>query len=114
MTNLQAIQVEVKPYEADALDCEKALAGACKRTGKKLQIADEYDCDNDQLLALAAVLVLQKYLSLTSESEGEWKQGYSEDGLEARIKALCKANDLDVDEFVESDDITLSDGSRFF
>lgn len=114
MTNLQAIQVEVKPYEADINDCEKALAGACKRTGKKLDAADEYDCDNDQVLALAAVLVLQKYLSLTSESEGEWKQGYSEEGLKARIKALCKVNDLNVSEFVEEDEITISDGSRFF
>ena len=114
MTNLQAIQVEVKPYEADALDCEKALAGACKRTGKKLAIADDYDCDNDKVLALAAVLVLQKYLSLTSEAEGEWKQGYTEKGLEARIKALCKANDLDSSEFVDEEEITISDGSRYF
>ncbi|MDH6308120.1 hypothetical protein M2451_002639 [Dysgonomonas sp. PFB1-18] len=114
MTNLEAIRVEVKPYEADALDCEKALSGACKRTGVKIGIADEFDADdNEKTIALAAVLVLYKYLTLSSEKEGEWAQGYH-NNLKERIKALCSINDLDVSEFVSSDIITISDGSNRF
>lgn len=111
MTNLQAIQVECKPYEADALDCEKALAGACKRTGSTLTLVGTYNSSEDRTIALAAIKVLCKYLSLTSEKEGEWGNGYSREGLEERIKALCKENELDESEFLEGV-VVIRDGSH--
>jgi hypothetical protein len=114
MTNLEAIYAEVKPYSADALDCEKALMGACKRTGTPLEIAGTYDVENELTIALAAVLVLYKYMTLSAEKEGEWGQNYH-DNLDKRIKALCNANGLDASEFVNPDSIiTLSDGSKLF
>nr|DAP21720.1 MAG TPA: hypothetical protein [Caudoviricetes sp.] len=115
MTNLEAIQVEVKPYDADELDCEKALLGACKRNGVEVaKITDDYDADNEKTIALAAVLVLYKYLTLSGEDEGEFSQSYN-DKLEQRIKVLCKANGIDASEFVSSSSIiTISDGSKFF
>lgn len=115
MTNLEAICCEVKPYDADELDCEKALLGACKRNGVEvLRIADSYDADNEKTIALAAVLVLYKYLTLSGEDEGEFSQSYN-DKLEQRIKVLCKSNGIDASEFVSSSSIaTISDGSKYF
>ncbi|MCB6712277.1 hypothetical protein LI160_01575 [Bacteroides xylanisolvens] len=115
MTNLEAIRCEVKPYDADELDCEKALLGACKRNCvEAANITDNYDADNEKIIALAAVLVLYKYLTLSGEDEGEFSQSYN-DKLEQRIKVLCKANGIDASEFVSSSSIiTISDGSKFF
>lgn len=115
MTNLEAIRCEVKPYDADELDCEKALLGACKRNYvEATYITDNYDADNEKTIALAAVLVLYKYLTLSGEDEGEFSQSYN-DKLEQRIKVLCKANGIDASEFVGSSSIaTISDGSKFF
>lgn len=112
MNVLQAIQVEVRPYEADELDVAKALAGACKRTGSSLATDSEYNAEQDTIVAMAAVSILSRYLSLTSEDESEWKQGYSKEGLEARIKALCKANGLDASEYLPFNTVTISDGSN--
>lgn len=115
MTNLEAICCEVKPYDADELDCEKALLGACKRNGVGVaKITDNYDADNEKTIALAAVLVLYKYLTLSGEDESEWSQSYNTK-LEQRIKVLCKANGIDASEFVSSSSIiTVSDGSKYF
>jgi hypothetical protein len=114
MTNLEAIYAEIKPYSADELDIEKALMGACKRTGSQLEITGNYAADNERTVALAAVLVLYKYMTLSAEKEGEWGQNYH-DNIEKRIKALCNANGLDASEFVSPDAIiTISDGSKLF
>ena len=111
MNVLQAIQVEVRPYDADELDVEKALAGACKRTGTSLTTESEYDAEQDKTIAIAALSILKRYLSLTSENESEWSHGYSKEGLEERIKALCKENELDASEYLDKL-VTLRDGSN--
>lgn len=111
MNVLQAIQVEVRPYDADELDVEKALAGACKRTGTSLTADSEYNAEQDKTIAIAALSILKRYLSLTSEIESEWSHGYSKEGLEERIKALCKENELDASEYLDKL-VTLRDGSN--
>ena len=40
-------------------------------------------------------------LSLSSDSTGRSSQSYNREGLEERIKALCKENDLDEADFIE-------------
>lgn len=115
MTNTDAILCEVKPYCSDGntLELQKALLVACKRLGCTLEADDTYDPDNERAIALAAVLVLVKYISLSSEHEGDWQQGYN-DKLKDRILALCKANNLPAEEFVPDAVITLRDCSNMF
>ena len=115
MTNTDAILCEVKPYCSDGntLELQKALLVACKRLGFTLEADGTYDPDNERAIALAAVLVLVKYISLSSEHEGDWQQGYN-DKLKDRILALCKANNLPAEEFVPDAVITLRDCSNMF
>lgn len=115
MTNTDAILCEVKPYCSDGntLELQKALLDACKRLGCTLEAEGTYDPNDGRVIALAAVLVLCKYISLSSEREGDWQQGYNE-RLKDRILALCKANDLPAEEFVPDAVITLRDCSKMF
>lgn len=115
MTNTDAILCEVKPYCSDGntLELQKALLVACKRLGCTLEADGTYDPNNERAIALAAVLVLVKYISLSSEHEGDWQQGYN-DKLKDRILALCKANNLPAEEFVPDAVITLRDCSNMF
>lgn len=115
MTNLEAVYCEVKPYcSADnQLELEKALLVAGSKQSVELPATGEYSPSNERTIALAAVLVLVKYLSLASETESQWSQSYN-DKLKDRIKQLCKANDLPVEDFLPDYVITLSHASTRF
>lgn len=115
MTNLEAVYCECKPYcSADnQLELEKALLVAGSRQSVELAATGEYSPSNERCIALAAVLVLVKYLSLASETESQWSQSYN-DRLKDRIKQLCRANDLPVEEFLPSETITLTHASNRF
>lgn len=115
MNNLQAIGCEVSPYCSgdNELELEKALLSACKRAGATLAATEEYTPDNDRIIALAAVMVLVKYLSLSSEKEGEWSQGYN-DKLKERIAFLCRQAGVSVEEFLPDTVITLTHASNRF
>lgn len=115
MNNLQAIGCEVSPYCSgdNELELEKALLSACKRAGATLSATEEYTPDNDRIIALAAVMVLVKYLSLSSEKEGEWSQGYN-DKLKERIAFLCCQAGEPVEEFLPDTVITLTHASNRF
>lgn len=115
MNNLQAIASEVLPYCSgdNELELEKALLSACKRAGATLAAKEEYTPDNDRIIALAAVLVLVKYLSLSSEKEAEWSQSYN-DKLKERIAFLCREADVPVEEFLPETVITLTHASNRF
>lgn len=115
MTNLDAVYCEVKPYcSADCqLELEKALLVAANRLKVQLAAQDEYSPVNETGIALAAVLVLAKYISLSAETESQWSQSYN-DKLEKRIKQLCMANGLKVQEFLPNAVVTLSHASNRF
>ena len=115
MTNIDALFCECKPYCSDgnSLELQKALLDACKHKGISVKADDEYSPENEGLIALAAVKVLVKYLSLSAEHEGEWQQSYN-DELEKRIRALCRANGIDVTEYMPTSVTTLRDGSKLF
>lgn len=115
MTNLQAIGCEVSPYCSgdNVLELEKALLSAGKRTGVTLAAKEEYTPDNDRIIALAAALVLVKYLSLSSEKEGEWSQGYN-DKLKERIAYLCREAGVPVEEVMPNTVIKLTHASNRF
>lgn len=115
MTNLQAIGCEVSPYCSgdNELELEKAMLSACKQAGVTLAAKEEYTPDNDRIIARAAVLVLVKYLSLSSEKEGEWSQGYN-DKLKDRIMFLCRVAEVSVEEVMPNTVIALSHASNRF
>jgi hypothetical protein len=115
MTNLEAVYCEVKPYcSADnQLELEKALLVAGSRLDVALDAQGDYSPSNERCIALAAVLVLAKYISLASETESQWSQSYN-DKLEDRIKQLCRANGLDEEEFLPSQTIRLTHASNRF
>lgn len=115
MTNLEAVYCECKPYcSADnQLELEKALLVAGSRLAVELPATGEYSPQSERAIALAAVLVLDKYITLASETESQWSQSYN-DKLEKRIKQLCRANDLPVQEFLPSSVIVLSHASNRF
>lgn len=115
MNNLQAIGCEVSPYCSgdNELEFEKALLSAGKRAGVALATTEEYTPDNDRIIALAAVMVLVKNISLSSEKEGEWSQGYN-DKLKDRIAYLCRTADVPVEEFMPDAVIKLSHASNRF
>lgn len=115
MNNLQAIGCEVSPYCSgdNSLEFEKALLSAGKRAGVALAATEEYTPDNDRIIALAAVMVLVKNISLSSEKEGEWSQGYN-DKIKDRIAYLCRTADVPVEEFMPDTVIKLSHASNRF
>lgn len=115
MNNLQAVGCEVAPYCSgdNELELEKALLSAGKRTGLTLAAKEEYTPDNDSIIALAAVYVLVKYLSLSIEREGEWTQGYN-DKLKERIAFLCRTANVPVEEFMPDTVIRLTHASNRF
>lgn len=115
MTNLEAIYCEVKPYcSADNQpELKKAMLDAASKQQVELTGEDTYNPKNKRCIALAAVLVLVKYISLASETESQWAQSYN-DKLEKRIKQLCRDNDLPMQEFLPDSVITLSHASNRF
>lgn len=115
MNNLEAVGCEVAPYCSgdNELEFEKALLSVCKRAGVTLAAKEEYTPDNDSIIALAAVYVLVKYLSLSSEREGEWSQGYN-DKLKERIAFLCRTANVPVEEFMPDTVIRLTHASNRF
>ena len=112
---MDAVRCECKPYcsDGDELELQKALMVAASKHGVQLAADGAFSPEQERTIALAAVMVLAKYVSLSSEKEGDWQQGYN-DKLEKRIKALCKANGLEVDEFLPKEVITIRDGSKLF
>lgn len=115
MTNLQAIGCEVSPYCSgdNELELEKASVTPACLQADSMAAKEEYTPDNDRIIARAAVLVLVKYLSLSSEKEGEWSQGYN-DKLKDRIMFLCRVAEVPVEEVMPNTVITLSHASNRF
>ena len=115
MTNIQAVYIEVKPYASadNELELEKALLDAASNQHVELAADGTYSPENKRSIALAAVLVIVKYLSLASETESQWSQSYN-DKLEQRIKQLCVENNLPVKEYLPSAVITLGNASNQF
>lgn len=108
LTKRNALLGEIEPYSPNPLTLEKAMADA------GVEDADgEYTPSDKKTIAIAAIKVLRKFLSLSSDSLGKSSQGYSVEGLQKRIKALCQENGLDVEEYV--DDLpTIEDGSKYW
>lgn len=108
LTKFEALLGDLEPYTPKNVTIKKALADA-----GVTDMEASYDAQADKRnIAVAAVKVLSKMLSLSSESIGKSSNGYSVEGLRQRINALCKENGLDVSDFVEVSSIT--DGSNLW
>lgn len=95
MTNLDALIAELEPYTASPLAYSKRLAD------HGIIETEIYSVANKSKIALAALDLLVAMLPLTSDSTGSASQGYSREGLEERIKRLCRDNALDETEFIK-------------
>lgn len=108
LTKFDALLGELEPYTPKSVTIKKALADA-----GITDMEASYDANADKRnISVAAVKVLSKMLTLSSESIGKSSNGYSVEGLIQRINALCKENNLDASDFVEVSSIT--DGSNLW
>lgn len=104
MTNLEALMADCNPYTVLTGVAEKALSDS--------GLNPEDDYSDKKNVAKAAVEVLTQFLSLTSEREGAFGQGYDKAGLIMRIKSLCETADIDASRYVTQTKI--SDGSHLW
>lgn len=95
MTNLEALMAEVEPYTVSPSTYSKKLVDC------SISESATYTAEQKRPIARCAISILQMLLSLSSDSTGRSSQSYNREGLEERIKALCKENDLDEADFIE-------------
>lgn len=108
LTKYDALIGELEPYTPSRLTITKALLDA--NVG---DLESAYNPATDKRpIAIAAIAVLKKLIVLSSDSLGKSSQGYNTQLLQERIKAICKENGLDADDFVEVSSIT--DGSQYW
>lgn len=109
LTKYKALIAELEPYTPSPLTILKALQDV-----DMMDWDAEYDSQKDKKsIAVAAIQVLKKLIVLTSDSLGKSSQGYSTEGLQKRIKALCAENGLDATDFVD-DLSSVTDGSMYW
>ncbi|MDP3453013.1 MAG: hypothetical protein Q8R90_08670 [Bacteroidales bacterium] len=104
MNNLEALMAECEPFTISKRTIEKAL------TDNGLVPDSEYS--SKSAIAKTAVEVLSRFLSLRSESEGSFSQGFDKEGLKARIKALAEIAGIDASSYISQ--VTISDGSKLW
>lgn len=107
LTVYKAVVGELEPYTVSPVTISKAL------TDEGLEGEEAYTKEMRKEVAVAAISVLRKLIVLTSDSLGKSSQGYSVDGLKSRIKALCKENGLDPDDYIDGVP-TIEDGSMYW
>lgn len=95
MTNLEALMADVEPYTVSPFAYSKRLIDS------GIDESAQYVSDSKVEIAKCAISILVAMLPLSSDSTGRASQGYSKEGLEERIKALCAENGLDANEYVE-------------
>lgn len=107
LSKLNALLGEIEPYTPSGSTLRKALMDV------GVNDADApYTVGDKRTIAKAAVAVLKKLIVLSSDSLGKSSQGYNVGELEKRIKALCKENDLEVDDSLGVP--TVEDGSMLW
>ena len=94
MTNLQAITAEIEPYSISDDSNEKSLLDSALHFGVSISAEDEYTSDNRRVVALAAMMSLNRLRVLSSENIGGISQVYDTVKLEKRIKAIAQLADL--------------------
>lgn len=86
MTIKEAIIAEITPYTVPDNLIEKVC------TDNLLTSTDTYLVTVKTSVARCAIAVLQALISLTSDSEGGFSQGYDVKALERRISAIASDN----------------------
>ncbi len=104
MTNLEALLAECEPYTVSSKQAEKVLLD--------IDVQPDEDYTSEKSIAKAAVLIISRFLSLNSESEGGFSQNYDTEGLKVRIRTLCQTAGLDASRYVSQS--TISDGSKLW
>lgn len=101
LTKHDALLAELEPYTPSPSAINKALLDAGVNDS-----SEEYSATDKRAIAVAAVMVLRKLTVLASDSLGKSSQSYSVEKLEERIRAICKENGMEAENFVNPSSVT--------
>jgi len=106
-TLYQAVLGELEPYSPSSLTIKKALIDG------GLDGSNEYvPAEHKVNVIKVAINILKKLIVLSSDSMGKSSQGFKEQELKNRIKALCGEAGLDASDYIEIP--TIEDGSHLW
>lgn len=105
MTISDAIASEIQPYSTSDETLEKMFIDAADKFSVAASVEDEYAGAVKKPVAYAAMRILYKMRTLSSENLGGISQGYKEKSslIDDMIKSIAKDAGLDADLVVDSD-----------
>ena len=98
MTNLEAIQEDLRPYPIR----KKLIERKCE----KYQIGANDEVSDEKTVIRIVIEILVQMLSLNNVAEGGISISFNKDGVEDYIRSLCGEIGLDSSEFIKEDTIT--------
>lgn len=105
MTISEAIASEIQPYSTTDEALEKMFIDAAERFSVEASIEDDYSVAVKKPVAFAAMRILYKMRTLSSENLGGISQGYKEKSslIDDMIKSIAKDAEIDADLVLDSD-----------
>lgn len=105
MTISEAIASEIQPFSTSEETLEKMFIDAANKYSVSASVTDEYSVEAKIPVAYAAMRILYKMNSLSSENVGGVSQSYKNDKnlIEKMIKSIAKDAGLDADLVIDND-----------
>ena len=105
MTISESIASEIQPLSTSDETLEKMFIDAADKFSITASVADEYSVAVKKPVAYAAMRILYKMNSLSSENIGGISQSYKNDKnlIDKMIKSIAKDAELDADLVIDSD-----------
>lgn len=105
MTISESIASEIQPFSTSDETLEKMFIDAADKFSITASVADEYSVAVKKPVAYAAMRILYKMNSLSSENIGGISQSYKNDKnlIDKMIKSIAKDSGLDADLVIDSD-----------
>lgn len=105
MTISESIASEIQPFSTSDETLEKMFIDAADKFSITASVADEYSVAVKKPVAYAAMRILYKMNSLSSENIGGISQSYKNDKnlIDKMIKSIAKDAGLDADLVIDSD-----------
>ena len=105
MTISESIASEIQPFSTSDETLEKMFIDAADKFSITASVADEYSVAVKKPVAYAAMRILYKMNSLSSENIGGISQSYKNDKnlIDKMIKSIAKDAGLDADLVIDND-----------
>ena len=105
MTISESIASEIQPFSTSDETLEKMFIDAADKFSITASVADEYSVAVKKPVAYAAMRILYKMNSLSSENIGGISQSYKNDKnlIDKMIKSIAKDAELDAGLVIDSD-----------